>query len=160
MAIAHGVSEFLRQNRIPYELFWHQRAPTGWRAAQETGLPADEVVKAVVLDTAGQLFMVLIPANAMLDMRAVRELVGADVKLADPDKFEPLFADCVPGPVPVTGPAYGFATLLDDRLARAEDVYFDAGDQEEMIHVKGSTFRQALGPVSIGRFTQEHQGEA
>jgi Ala-tRNA(Pro) deacylase len=159
MAIAYGVSEFLREHRIPYEVFWHRPAGTSLRAAREAGVRADQVVKAVVLDTEGELFMALIPADSKLDMRAVRGVVGADVQLADPAEFEALFDDCTPGAVPVTGPAYGFATLLDDHLACASDVYFDGGDQEELIHVKGDLFRQALGPVHIGQFALQREGD-
>lgn len=159
MAIAYGVSEFLREHRIPYEVLWHQPAATSLGAARQLGRPADQVVKAVVLETEGELFMVLIPANCKLDLRAVKECLNAEVQLAEPQEFELLFDDCTPGAVPATGPAYGFATLLDEQLARAEDVYFDAGDQEELIHVKGKLFRQALGPVHIGPFTQEREGD-
>ena len=80
--------------------------------------------------------------------------------LADPMEFEALFDDCEPGAVPATGPAYGCATLLDEHLARADDVYFDAGDQEELIDVKGSLFRQALGPVRIGVFPRESENDS
>ena len=160
MAIAYGVSEFLRENHIPFEVFWHRRVDTSLRAAWETGIAADCVVKAVVLASAGTLFMVLISANRMLDIGAVENYVCEKVRLADPAEFEGLFVDCEPGAVPALGPAYGFTTLLDDSLARAEDVYFDAGDQEELIHVKGSLFRQALGAVHIGEFAHIPRNDA
>jgi Ala-tRNA(Pro) deacylase len=155
MAVAYGVSEFLREHRIPYEVLWHPTAETSMSAAREAGVPSDQVVKAVILESAGRLFMVLVPANRMIHMGALEDYVGADVRIADPAVFESLFEDCEPGVVPATGPAYGIATLLDDSLAQVRDLYFDAGDQEELIHVSGVRFREALGEVGIGRFSCE-----
>jgi len=154
MTTASGIAKFLREHRIPYEVFWHKYADTSLRAAHEAGLPARQVVKAVVLVSDGRPLMVLVPANKMVDLLAIDDYIGGKAALADPAQFEPLFGDCEPGCVPATGPAYGFATLLDEDLARAEDLYFSAGDKEEMIHVKGKLFRQAIGPVHIGEFTQ------
>jgi Ala-tRNA(Pro) deacylase len=153
MAIASGVSEFLRSHRIPFEVLWHPRADTSLRAARDTGVAAELVVKALVLERRGDLFMVLIPADRKLDISAVHRCLGVETRLAEPFEFAEAFEDCRPGAVPVAGPAYGIDVLLDEHLARADDVYFDAGDQEELIHVKGSLFRSALGPVRIGEFT-------
>ena len=160
MSIAYGVSEFLRTHRISYDVLWHRRADTSLRAALESGVSADRVVKAVMLESGDTLFMVLVPASRMLDIEKVGDYLDARVHLADPMEFEALFDDCEPGAVPATGPAYGCATLLDEHLARADDVYFDAGDQEELIHVKGSLFRQALGPVRIGVFPRESENDS
>ena len=154
MAMAHGISSFLQEHRIPFEVFWHKYADTSLRAAHEAGLSARQVVKAVILVCEGKPLMVLVPASKMIDMAAMEDYVGGPTSLADPAQFEPLFADCEPGCIPVTGPAYGFITFLDEDLARAEDLYFSAGDKEEMIHVKGRLFRQAIGPVYIGEFSR------
>jgi hypothetical protein len=40
-----------------------------------------------------------------------------------------------------------------------EDLYFDAGDHEELIHVSGSRFREAMGEVEMGQFTCEPEGD-
>jgi Ala-tRNA(Pro) deacylase len=154
MAIARGISEFLREHHIPYEVLWHKHADTGLRTASEAHLPARDVVKAVVLEAEGVLFMALVPASKMVDFEAIRDAIGVRAKLAAPSQFEQIFADCERGAVPATGPAYGFSTLLDEQLATASDLYFDAGDQEELIHVKGPAFRRALGPVLIGEFAR------
>lgn len=155
MAIAYAMSEFLREHRIPYEVLWHPSADTSLRTAWNAGVPPDHVVKAVVLESNGRIFMVLLPANRMIHMEAVEGYVGASVRIVEPDVLEALFEDCEPGVVPATGPAYGIATLLDDSLANVEDLYFDAGDHEELIHVSGGRFRAALGDVETGQFTRE-----
>jgi hypothetical protein len=93
MAIAYAVSEFLREHRIPYEVLWHPTADTSLRTAREAGVPSDRVVKAVVLESKGRIFMVLIPANRMIRMEAVEDYVGADVRIADPAVLESLFED-------------------------------------------------------------------
>jgi len=153
MPMATGISSFLSEHRIPYEVFWHAYADTSLQAAHQAGLPGRQVVKAVVIDAGGELLMVLVPSNRKIDLDAVADYLGCDVQLADPSRFDFLFADCEPGCVPVTGAAYGLKTLLDEELARAGDLYFSAGDKEEMVHVKGKVFRQAIGAVHIGELT-------
>ena len=71
MSIAYGVSEFLRTHRISYDVLWHRRADTSLRAALESGVSADRVVKAVMLESGDTLFMVLVPASRMLDIEKV-----------------------------------------------------------------------------------------
>ena len=97
--------------------------------------------------------MILVAANRMIDMAAVEDYVGASVRIVEPAVLEPLFEDCEPGVVPAMGPAYGVTTLLDDSLADVEDLYFDAGDHEELIHVAAARFRAALGNVATGQFS-------
>jgi len=45
-------------------------------------------------------------------------------------------------------------TLVDDALAEQSDIYFEAGDHEQLIHVSAETFQTLLGDdARHGRFS-------
>ena len=76
---------------------------------------------------------------------ALREQLNRHLRLASETKLASLFKDCVPGAIPPVGDAYGMPTVLEHSLAGESEVYFEAGDHEELIHVNGRTFAQVMG---------------
>ena len=73
--------------------------------------------------------------------------------LATESELAGLFQDCAPGAIPPIGPAYGIETLVDESLLQMDDVYFEAGDHEELIHLSGKQFRELLAGARHGRYS-------
>ena len=48
------------------------------------------------------------------------------------------------GAIPAIGEAYGLETIVDDSLTVCPDVYIDAGDHEDFVHMKGVSFRKLM----------------
>ena len=61
-----------------------------------------------------------------------------------------LFRDCDPGAIPPLGAAYGVKTLVDDSLVNQPDVYFEAGDHEDLIHVDHAQFSELMSGAEHG----------
>ena len=55
-----------------------------------------------------------------------------------------MFADCEPGAIPPVGQAFGMETIIDDSLNECQDIYMEAGDHEDLIHLKGTAFRRLM----------------
>jgi Ala-tRNA(Pro) deacylase len=66
-----------------------------------------------------------------------------------------LLPDCKVGAVPPLGPAYRIETFLDEALTTLANVYFEAGDHENLIRVSGQDFAALLQGVRRGRYTRE-----
>ena len=65
-----------------------------------------------------------------------------------------MFADCEVGALPAMGPAYGLETVVDDVLSEQPDIYFEAGDHEQLIHVSAETFHILMGErIRHGQFS-------
>jgi len=62
------------------------------------------------------------------------------LRLASESDLPSLFGDCELGAIPAVGPAYGMLTVMDDRLREQPEIYFEAGDHEELIHMKQEEF--------------------
>jgi len=155
MAMADVLKLYLDSNEVPYELVAHQYTPTSLRAAQNAHIEPQRIAKAVLLedDERRRDFMIaVLPASRRVALNRVSECVGRPVHLASEEDAVVLFKDCEAGAIPALGPAYGLRTVWDDDLARAPDVYFEAGDHEGMVHMKTDDFMRLLEDCPHGHF--------
>jgi len=155
MAIAMTLQQYLDDKHIDYDVMTHERTENSSRAAQASHVPGDRLVKAVILSREGGFIAALIPASCKVRLDAVRELVDGPVALSSEDEIEDLFPDCDRGAIPPLVNAYGIDMIVDERLGlengqgdgKADDVYFEAGDHQSLIHLTGRQFRELLREV-------------
>ncbi len=77
-----------------------------------------------------------------------------DLKLATQAEVEDLFHDCHDGAIPALGSPYRIPTVYDDSLAGLADVYFEAGDHDDVVHMSGDAFLDLLSGSLHGRFSR------
>jgi Ala-tRNA(Pro) deacylase len=53
----------------------------------------------------------------------------------------------------VIGAAYGLPAIVDDVLAGQPDVYLEAGDHLDLLHLRGDQFARLMQDVQHGRFS-------
>ena len=58
-----------------------------------------------------------------------------------------------PGQPPL-GVAYGVPTVVDDSLAREGDLYFEAGDREDLVHMTAAEFQGLVADSRHGAFSE------
>ena len=97
--------------------------------------------------------MAVVPASHHVDLDAVERLCGRPLSLADEEEIGRLFPDCEFGAVPPIGAAYGLAVIVDDVLAGQPDVYLEAGDHLNLLHLSGEQFAGLMRDVQHGRFS-------
>ncbi|MGI9277308.1 MAG: YbaK/EbsC family protein, partial [Endozoicomonas sp.] len=59
-------------------------------------------------------------------------------------ELKELFPDCDSGAVPALGTAYGMNTCWDDELNSVQDVYVEAGNHRELVHMDREQFKQLM----------------
>ena len=66
------------------------------------------------------------------------------------------FPDCEVGAVPPIGPAYNLKTLWDpdSSLGKQDKIYFEAGDHNELIHLRGDDFRDLMAGAEHGSYSR------
>jgi len=89
--------------------------------------------------------MVVLPSNRQVNLGELHRQLNRNLGLATESELSRLFKDCEVGALPAIGPAYGMETVVDDTLAEQADIYFEAGDHEQLIHVSSETFQSLLG---------------
>lgn len=155
MTIASTVKLYLEGQGADYDLVPHPKTYSTHDTAQAAHIADDHVAKAVLVKDALGDAMIVIPGSSWLKLEAMREELNRDFELAEEKEIGPLFADCEPGAIPPLGPAYGIETVLDDALTTLANVYFEAGDHEQLVHVSGETFQTLLPGVRHGHFSHE-----
>jgi len=140
MAMSPILENCLRSKGSAFEVLQHSHSYNSMSTAETAHIPGDRLAKTVVLqDGAGYLAAVL-PSTYHLRLSELREMTGRPLVLANENEVRELFKDCELGAVPPVTMAYGMTTYLDESLAQQPDVYFEAGDHEEVIHMRTEQF--------------------
>ena len=155
MTIAATLENYMTQHEIDYELLTHPHSGSSHETAVAAHVPEDHVAKAVVVRDAEAFFVVVIPADNWLKMETVNKALNRVLNLATEEEVAEIFNDCEPGAAPPVGEPYGIETLLDKSLTSLANVYFEAGDHEQLVHVNGENFMTLLSGARQGYYCQE-----
>jgi Ala-tRNA(Pro) deacylase len=146
------LARYLEQRRLPYELVSHEPAASSRATAAAAHVPPERLAKGVLVESADEYRLVVIPASDRLELAAVRQRLGHQCGLAIESEVLRLFADCAPGDVPAVGQAYGIGVLVDDALLDGAPVLFDAGDDRHLVKMTGADFAALMAAEGRGRF--------
>lgn len=153
MSAAKTVVDYLDQHAIPYAVVMHPPTPSTRDTASRTHLPPDSIAKGVVLRDGHGYVMAVLPANRYLNLHTLNRKLKRDLRLADEQTLRRMFCDCALGAIPRLGPAYGMPTVVDDHIVGQAQIYFEAGDHEELIRVNGEQFIALLRNARYAAFT-------
>jgi Ala-tRNA(Pro) deacylase len=136
----------LEQNKISYEILRHPEAVTAQRIAQAEHVKGRHHAKVVMVKSDGQHFMVVLPAEHLIDLGKLAKIVGQDVSLEHEEEFESLFPDCAVGAMPPFGNLYGLPTYVDKSLAEEDYIVFEAGTHTEAIKLSYRDYEKVAKP--------------
>lgn len=153
MPIAKTVNDYLQKHRVAYSVVPHTRTFSSKDSAQRAHVRPERLAKAVVLIGRGGYVMVVVPGDRHVEVHALSHKLGRELALVPETSLPALFKDCAPGAIPPIGPAYGMETIVDDSLVGQPEVYFEAGDHEELIRVDGEQFLRLLSEARHGQFS-------
>jgi Ala-tRNA(Pro) deacylase len=152
MPILTTLREFLEANKVPYSVHSHPTAYTAQEIAALQHVKGRQLAK-VVMVTAGDLLMLVLPADRRVDFEKVKTLLGVgDVRLAEERDFRDLFPGCDTGAMPPFGNLYGVPVYADHSLEKDEEIIFNAGTHTLTAKI---AFRDYLAHVrpAMGDFT-------
>ncbi len=151
MTMALTLQKYLANKGIAYDLLPHRYTDTSLNSATTAHIPADKLAKPVIFEDEDGYLMAVIPANRHVKIGKLNHTLKRRMGLATESVLEELFGDCEPGAIPPVGEAYGIDTLVDESLEACPDVYMEAGDHEDLIHLKGAAFRKLMKHSQHGR---------
>ena len=145
MAIANTVNDFLEQTHAEYDIVRHSHTKSSVQSARAAHIPLNQLAKAIVLkDRDGKYLMAVVPAHNMLRVRWLNDVLQRDLQLVSEVDLKLLFQDCEVGAVPIFGQAYGIELIWDDELLEVEDLYMEAGDHEQLLHMTREQFSKLM----------------
>lgn len=154
MGIALTVREYLDEAGVDYELVHHSYAPNSRSAADAARVPQDQLAKPVMLEDERGYLMAVVPASRRVELQSLERQLGRRLVLASERELHDLFVDCRKGAVPAVGQAYGVEVVWDDCLASCPDIYFEAGDHTDLVHMSGREFTFLMGRRPHGAISQ------
>lgn len=144
MTIAKTIKEDLDLMGIRYSLVSHPHSNTSIRSANSAHIPIDRLAKGVVLKDEEGYVLAVLPATHNVDLKLLEDRMGRRLELETEYAISELFPDCEPGAIPANGVGYGLDTIVDTDLLSHPDIYFEAGNHEELVHIQEIEFEKLM----------------
>ena len=102
-----------------------------------------------------EYLMVVLPADYHIELDTLKKLLHQDVAMVDEVTLGVVFSDCEVGAVPPIGMAYGIKTIWDPKssLGAIDQVFFEAGDHQNLVRISGEQFHELLASAERGEFS-------
>ena len=144
MAIAITLKSYLDKHHVDYDMVKHLHSETALESAHSAHVPSHQVAKAVVLEDEDGYVVSVLPSTNRLDLEWVNQTLGRELEMAHENELHALFQDCAVGAVPALSNAYGLEVIWDDQLKAASEIYIEAGDHKNLVHMSGEAFRKLV----------------
>jgi Ala-tRNA(Pro) deacylase len=154
MTTAATLKTFLKAHDARFEIVDHPRQIEATRIAQSAHITGKKLAKGVLLSNGGKNVLAVLPSTHTVDLNKISRLFGKRLRLASEKTISSTFPDCDEGAIPACGMAYGLDVFMDDELMDREDIYFEAGDHESLVHVTRSEFSRLMPGTAHGNFAQ------
>lgn len=156
MTIANKLESYLLQQETSYQLTAHEHSSFSMDTAEKAHVPGDALAKGILVKEEKGYLLVVLPSDYHIELETLRTLLRQEVELASESEVGTLFNDCDPGAVPPIGAAYGIKTIWDPNtsLGQLNDIYFEAGDHDHLIHVSGEQFHELMASAERGQFSR------
>jgi Ala-tRNA(Pro) deacylase len=137
---------YLDARGIPYRVERHPRTTTALETAQVEHRSGRRFAKTVVsVAPGGRLLLAVVPATLRVDLDKLWRLSRrGPLRLASEDEFAGRFPNCEPGAMPPLGRLYNLDVYVDDDLAVAEEVTFNACSHIHTLTLDGKDFLKAV----------------
>jgi Ala-tRNA(Pro) deacylase len=152
------LQECLRSKGCRYDTVRHPYSHSSVETASAAHVPGERLAKTVVLEDEHGYVAAVLPSTHSVRLSELWAKTGRHLTLAKETDTRELFKDCDLGALPPVGTAYGMQTYLDETLANQPDVYFEAGDHEELIHMDSEQFLALMDQAERARFAHRMQG--
>ena len=156
MAIARRLKWYLDSHSVDYEVVHHAHSTTSSESARAAHVPEGRVAKCVLLEDERGYMLAIVPASCRVSLEGLAQQLDRSFELATEPELGELFRDCEVGAVPAANEAYGIPAVIDESLLRLPDLYFEAGDHEDLVHVSGEMFRQLQKRALHGKIGRPH----
>lgn len=155
MMIPRKLTQFLKKNKVYYQVLVHPPAFTSPETAHAGHIPGKALAKVVMAAVGGTDAMVVVPSNRTVDMFKLSTALGTnDVHIEEEKEFKDLFRDCELGAMPPFGPLYHMPCYVDEGLKENKRLYFNAGNHEGCLEISTEDFLRVVKGI-VGDFSVE-----
>lgn len=140
--------DYLNDKKVLFELHHHPRSVSAMRTAAVQHVSGKHFAKAVVVRGGGRPLLAVLPAHLRLDLDKLSRLSRIDdLELVEEAEFFNLFPNCEVGAMPPFGHMFDMDIYIDDDIAVAPEVHFNACTHSHTISLSGKDFLKAAEGV-------------
>ncbi|HEY5603270.1 MAG TPA: YbaK/EbsC family protein [Gammaproteobacteria bacterium] len=154
MAIAMTLKEYLEDLGIQYDVLRHVYTDTSMETAQAAHIPGDKLVKSVLLKDDKDYVMAVVPSTCHVQLSDLTSRYHRRLQLVSEAELAGIFTDCEIGAIPPIGHAYAIDMIVDNKLLDCDDVYIEAGDHKNLVHLRSDDFKRLISNSKRGDFTR------
>jgi Ala-tRNA(Pro) deacylase len=158
MSMSATLQDCLSSKGSRYEIVRHPHSHSSVETAAAAHVPGDRLAKTVLFEDEYGYVAAVLPSTYAVRLSELWAKTGRRLQLAKEVDLRELFKDCDLGALPPVCTAYGMRTYLDESLAHQPDVYFEAGDHEELIHMGTDQFLDLMEEAERARFARRMHG--
>ena len=145
MTIARRLKWYLDSHNSDYQLVAHSHSDSSLESAETAHVSPGAVAKPVLLEDERGYMLAIVPADRRISIAAIGRALSRRFELASESELDEIFFDCETGAVPPVGLAYGVPSVIDDSLLTLDEVYFEAGDHEDLVRMRSDEFFELIG---------------
>ena len=131
----------LQKHQLSYETIHHPYSISSLNTAHTSHIPAQKLVKPVIFHDQQGYLMVLVPSNKYVYLNELNMLLNRQMTLVSEAEVSALFSDCDFGAIPPVGDAYNMKSIVDNSLDECTDVYMEAGNHTDVLHLSSDAFQ-------------------
>lgn len=158
MSMSATLEACLQNKGCHYELLHHPYSHSSIETASAAHVPGERLAKTVLLEDEQGYVAAVLPSTHAVRLSEIWEMTGRHLTLASETDMRELFKDCEPGALPPVCTEYGMITYLDESLTQQPDVFFEAGDHEELVHMQVDQFLALMDRAERARFAHRMEG--
>jgi Ala-tRNA(Pro) deacylase len=147
MGVPARLIEFLKENKVRYEVLHHPEAFTAPELAAIEHVKGRSHAKVVMVRAGAELVMAVLATDHRVDLEKLGKVTGRETALAKEGEFKAVFPDCAVGTMPPFGQLYGVATYLDKSLAESDRIVFEAGTHSDAVKMRYADYERLAKPV-------------
>lgn len=154
MGMAKALKKYLDGAGVDYEVIDHPLRVTSRTIADCAHIKAGSLAKSVLLHDEKGYVVAVLASDHMVDLAKLNKMTDRDLKMAGENEIGAIFRDCELGAMPPVGAVYGMDMVMEEGMDVRPDVYFEAGDHRQLVHVAGSDFGRLMEGAQRGYFRQ------
>ena len=154
MAMAMTLQDYLGRWGVEYDVLPHPHTASSLETAEAAHVPGDQLAKCVMTEDYRGYLMVVVPASHQVEFSMLDDELDRRLELATEEELADIFTDCEVGAIPPLGEAYGIDVAIDDSLVKCDSIYFEAGDHQGLIRLRGEDFRDLMAGAEHGQYSR------
>lgn len=155
MGMSNTLRRYLDDKQAHFDVMPHTHTHCSMETAAAAHIPGAQLAKSVILKDDLGYVMAVIPSSRQVVIDDLNRSLGRRLHMASERELAALFQDCELGAIPPLGPAYGIRTVMDKCLINSDEIYFEAGSHEDLVHTDMDTFLDLMVDADYANFTRQ-----